>query len=181
MLRRRFLALLTAAMLLVPSLTFASDVKSKYGTQGVAITCTIASLANTAARSCLAIDNTANLYLDALVQIQITSAAAATSSTGYVNVYAYGTVDNGTTYAENAGTDAAITLTNPPNVKLIGRLNVVANATVYRGEPFSVAAAFGGALPDKWGIIIENQSGAALDADEGDHKKLYQGVYAQVI
>jgi hypothetical protein len=178
MLKRIVLSIL-ATVLLAGSLV-ASDVKSKYGTQGVAITCTIASLATAGARSCLAIDNTTNLYLDALVQIQITSGGASTSATGYVNVYAYGTTDGGTTYAEAAGTDAAITLTVPPNVKLIGRLNVVANATVYKSEPFSVAAAFGGVLPDKWGIIIENQSGGTLDADEADHKKLYQGVYAQV-
>lgn len=180
MLKRRFLGLLAAALLLIPSLSFASDVKAKYGTQGVAITCTLASLVTTAARSCLAVDNTANLYLDALVQVQIKSGAAATSTTGYVNVYAYGTVDGGTTYAEGAGTDAAITLTAPPNVKLVGRLNVVANATTYKGEPWSVAAAFGGVLPDKWGIIVENQSGGTLDGTEGSHLKLYQGAYAQV-
>lgn len=179
---RKFLTfMLTLALTVLPARSFAaSTVKAQYGSQGQTITCTIAGLANASARSCLAVDNTSNLFLDALVQVQIKSNAAGTSTTGYVNIYAYGTTDGGTTYAEGAGTDAAITLTVPPNVRLIGRLNVVANATTYKSAPFSVAAAFGGALPDHWGIIIENQSGAALDNTEGNHKKLYQGIYAQV-
>lgn len=173
--------ILTAWLLLIlcGAHAFASDIKTKYGSQGQTITCTIAGLATGSARSSAAVDNTSNLFLDALVQVQIKSNAAGTLATGYVNVYAYGTTDGGTTYAEGAGTDAAITLTSPPNVKLIGRLNVVANATTYKSEPFSVAAAFGGSMPDHWGIIIENQSGAALDNTEGNHKKLYQGVLAQ--
>lgn len=176
--RKRTCAFLMAGLLCLASFVQAADIKSKYAA-GSTITCTLASLVTTAARSCLAVDNTSTLYLDVLVQVQIKSGAAATSTTGYVNVYAYGTTDGGTTYAEGAGTDASITLTVPANVKLVGRLNVVANATTYKSEPFSVAAAFGGVLPQKWGIIIENQSGGTLDGTEGSHLKLYQGVLAQ--
>jgi len=176
--RKRICGLLVVLALCMASPVHTADIKSKYGSPAT-ITCTLASLVTTAARSCLAVDNTSTLYLDVLVQVQIKSGAAATSTTGYVNVYAYGTADGGTTYAEGAGTDAAITLTSPANVKLIGRLNVVANATTYKSEPFSVAAAFGGVLPQKWGIIIENQSGGTLDGTEGSHLKLYQGALAQ--
>jgi hypothetical protein len=175
---RKLVCLLPIWVLCIASLAQAADIKSKYGSPAT-ITCTLASLTTTSARSCLAVDNTSNLYLDVLVQVQIKSGAASTSTTGYVNIYAYGTADGGTTYAEGAGTDAAITLTVPPNVKLIGRLNVVANAVTYKSEPFSVAAAFGGVLPQKWGIIVENQSGGTLDSTEGSHLKLYQGVLAQ--
>lgn len=157
----------------------AGNIQNKYGSNNQAITCTLASLANNGQRSALAIDFTATLFIDALVQIQIKSGASGVSATGYVNVYAYGTVDGGTTYGEGAGTDAAITLTSPPNVRLIGVLNVVANATTYKSNPMSMAQAFGGVLPDHGGIIIENKTGAALDGTEGNHLKLYQGVYAQ--
>lgn len=159
-----------------------STIKPLYGSNGQAITCTLASLANAAARASTAVDNTGSLYLDALVQITVKSGASSVSSTGVVNIYAYGTADGGTTYAEGiTGTDAGITLTSPPNLLLIGSINVVANATTYKSEPFSVAAAFGGVLPDHWGIVIENQSGAALDATEGNHKKVYQGLQMQVV
>ena len=159
----------------------AGDIKQKFGTEAQALTCTLASLANNSARESTVVDNTSNLFVDALVMAQIKSGASGVSSTGYVNIYAYATVDAATpVYSDGAtGSDAAITLTSPPNVRLIGVMNVVANATTYKGGPFSVAAAFGGVLPEKWGIIVENKTAAALDSTEGNHKKLYQGVYAQ--
>jgi hypothetical protein len=157
-------------------------IKSNYGSGNQAITVTLASLANAARRASTAIDNTTNLFLDALVQLKIKTGASGVLATGYVEVFAYATADpSGPTYAEAAtGSDAAITLTVPPNLKLIGILNVVANATSYVSEPLSVAAAFGGVLPAKWGIVIGNQSGAALDSTEGNHAKFYQGVQQQV-
>ena len=159
-----------------------TDVKNKYGTQGQAITITLASLANNGARQATVVDNTSDLFLDVLLMLKVKSGASGVSATGYVEIFAYGTVDDGTTYSEGAtGADGAITLTSVPNVRLIGIINVVANATTYMGGPFSVAAPFGGVLPKKWGIIVRNKSGAALDAAEGSHAKLYQGVLGQAV
>jgi hypothetical protein len=155
-----------------------STVKPKYGTNNQAITVTLASLAFPNARSSAAIDNTSNLYLDALVQIKVKTGSGV-SANGYVNVYAYGTADGGTSYPDGAGTDAAVTL-NVARQKLLGSIPAAASATTYISEPMSVAAAFGGVLPDHWGIIIENETGAALDATEGNHAKFYQGTQLQV-
>jgi len=158
----------------------AGDILQKYGTTDQTITLTIASLASTNSRESTVIDNTTNLFSDALVVLKIKTNAAGTSSSGVVYVYAYGTVDNGTTYTDTAtGSDAGITQTSPTNLKLIGIINCVANATTYKGGPFSVAQAFGGVLPAKWGIVIENQTAAALDATGGNHSARYQGVYGQ--
>lgn len=160
----------------------AATIKTSYGTSNVAITCTVASLTNTSARASTAVDNTTNLYLDAVVQVQIKTGAASTTTTGVVNIYAYATTDGGTTYGEGAtGTDAAITLTVPTNLILIGQINAVANAITYKSNPMSVAAAFGGVLPALWGIVVENQSGGTLDATGGNHKTIYQGVMAQQV
>jgi hypothetical protein len=160
----------------------AADIKAKFGTNGQTITITVASLTNNSARQSTIVDNSTNVYLDALVQLKIKSAASSTSATGYINVYAIGTVDGGTTYTENAGaSDTGITLTSPTNAILIGRLNVVANATTYYSTPMSVAAAFGGVLPDHWGIIVENKTGGTLDSTGGNHTVKYQGVYAQTV
>jgi hypothetical protein len=153
-----------------------SNIQTAYGSAGQAITCTLTSLANNGARQSTAIDNTSNLYLDALVFLTIKSNSASVSSTGSVAVYAYGTVD-GSSYSDGAsGSDGSITLTVPPNMRLIGVINMVADSTTYYGGPFSVAAAFGGVLPEKWGIVVVNSSGAAFDASTASAE--YQGVYA---
>ncbi len=156
-------------------------INTTYGTSNQAITCSLASLTTTSSRESTVVDNTTNLFLDALVMLKVKSGGSATSATGFVNIYAYATVDGGTTYTDTAtGSDAGITLTTPRNLRLIGTINVVANSTTYKGGPFSVASAFGGVLPQKWGIVVENQSGGTLDSTEGNHAKLYQGVYASV-
>lgn len=158
-----------------------STVKSLYGASNVAITCTLASLTNGSARASTAVDNSSNLYLDALVQMKIKSGGASTSANGVVNVYAYGTADGGTTYPEaNGGTDGAVTLVVPTNLRLLGQINVVANSTTYTSEPMSVALAFGGVLPQLWGIVVVNNTGGTLDSTEGNHAKFYQGIQQTV-
>ena len=154
----------------------AGNILQKYGTSNQTITCTITSLANNGQRGSAAIDNTTNTFLDALVFVKCKTGASSATST--VNVYAYGTADGGTNYSDAVtGTDAAETLTSPPNVRLIGVVNTPGNTTTYNGGPFSVAAAFGGLLPDHWGIVVENKTGNALDASVGSC--WYQGVLQQ--
>jgi hypothetical protein len=156
-----------------------STVKSSYGTSNQPITCTITSLANAAQQGSTAVDNTSNLFLDALVQLTVKSASSGVSATGAVNIYAYGTANGGTSYSDGvSGTNGSVTLTSPPNVRLIGSINVVSTSTTYVSSPFSVAAAFGGILPDHWGIVVENKTGATLDATVGS--AWYQGILQTV-
>lgn len=156
-----------------------SDVKTAYGTSNQAITCTITSLGSASKRQSTAVDNSSNKFLDALVFVKVKSGSTGTSAAGYVDIYAYGTADGGTTYSDACtGTDGSFTSTVPPNLRLIGRINVVADSVTYDGGPFSVAAAFGGVLPDHWGIVVDNQSGHALDASVGS--AWYQGIYSTV-
>lgn len=159
-----------------------SDLLAKYGTSNQGITVTLAGLTNNSLRQSAAIDNSSNKWLDVLVMLKIKSGAASTSSSGLINVYAAGSADGGTSYTDGAsGSDAAMTPTSPTNLRLIGVINVVANATTYTGGPFSVAAAFGGVLPDHFSLIIENKTGGTLDATEGNHAKFYQGVAGQSV
>lgn len=147
-----------------------ATVSELFGTSNQTITITLASLANQTniytGRQSTDIANTGGTpALDALVMLKVATAGSGVSATGTVLVYAYGSVDGGTTYSDGiAGTDGAWTGTNPPNVRLIGILNTVAVSTTYYGGPFSVAAAFGGTLPQYWGIAVVNNSGAALAA-----------------
>jgi hypothetical protein len=157
------------------------SIELKYGTSNQAITITITSLAVNAQQQSTAIDNTSNVFEDALVQVIVKTNSANVLATGFVNVYAYGTSDGGTTYGDGCtGTNGAVTLTSPPNLKLIGSINANVASTTYKSNPLSVAAAFNGVLPQKWGIVVENKTGTAsapLDASVGN--AFYQGVLHQ--
>ena len=156
-----------------------ASVKSAYGSSNQAITITLTSLGNTDARASTSVDNSSNTFLDALVFLKIKSASSSVSAAGYANVYAYGSADGGTTFSDGVtGTDAGFTPTNPPNLRLIGVINMVADSTTYEGGPFSVASAFGGVLPEEWGIVVMNESGASFDGTTAS--AWYQGVYASV-
>jgi len=155
-----------------------ATINQLYGTTNQSITCTITSLGSGSARESTAIVNTANLFMDVKLQVKIKTNAAGTSATGAVNVFAYATADDGTTYSGGAtGTDAAYTA-NKDQLIFLGSIPAVANATTYVGL-FSLSRAFGyGGIPAKWGIVVENLSGAALDASVG--AAVYQGISATV-
>jgi hypothetical protein len=157
-----------------------SSIKLAYGTS-TALTCTLASLATAGARECTAVDNTSNLFTDALVYIAAKLQAGSPASDKAIYVYAYGSED-GTNYGDNVtGSDAAVTLRSPTNLRLIGVIAVPdSGALTYKSHPMSVAAAFGGVLPRKWGIVVQNATNVTLSATEGDHAKSYTGVYATV-
>lgn len=157
-----------------------SDIKTKYGSSAQLLTCTLASLANNAARQATEVDNTSNLFLDALVQLTIKTGASGVTATGYINIYVAGTVDAGTTYPDGVGaSDAAAAV--PLQMRPVAVMPAVAVATTYKSNPISIASAFGGAVPAKWVIIIENKTGGALSSTEGDHVKQYQGVLEQAV
>jgi hypothetical protein len=160
-----------------------ANVKVAYGTEAQAITITLASLAQAAARESSVIDNTTNLFLDALVMLRVKTGAGTPANQKAINVYVAGTVDSATPLWPDAvagAGDAAITMDNPTNLKLLGVVQAFTTAHTFEGGPWSVAACFGGTMPEKWLIVVENQEGIALDATEGNHLKRYQGVYATV-
>lgn len=154
--------------------------KPLYGTNNQSITITLANLAasSTVGRASTAVDNTSNLFDDALVMVLCETGTV--SGNKQVLVYAYATVDGGTTYTEGiTGTDAGFTRNDPTVLRLLGVIPTPNNSTVYKSGPFSVAAAFGGVLPDHWGIAVFNDTGASLSATAGNNKAMYQGVQYQ--
>lgn len=154
-----------------------ATINQLFGTTNQSITITITSLGSTSLRESTAVSNTTNLFMDVKVQVKAKTNATGTSSTGTVNVFAYATAD-GTTYSGGAsGTDAAYT-GNTGQLIFLGSIPAVANATTYTGL-FSLSRAFGyGGIPAGWGIVVENLSGAALDASVGS--AAYQGISATV-
>lgn len=159
-----------------------ANVLEVFGTNNQVITCTLASLASAGAREGVVVDNTTNLFLDALVMFKFkTHASSAPTGDKAMYLYAYGTVDNGTTYPDTVtGADAGLTLNSPGNLRLLGAVYAAAAATTYKGGPFSVASVFGGVLPARWGVVVQNATGFSIDATGGSHVINWQGVYASV-
>lgn len=149
-----------------------------YGAGDNAFTISLDAIQNTATWYSTAVVNSgATIYLDALV---IASCYVATnpSSDRAVNFYAYGSVDgSGTQLTAGVSTTAGrLTGDGVKNAKLIGVLDMTgANSRI--GGPWSVAAAFGGILPQVWGIIAENRTGTFLYTD--GNAATWQGIFAQ--
>lgn len=160
-----------------------ADLKIKYGTS-TGITITLASLGSsaTAARESTAIDNTSDLYDDAMVYVACKLQAGSPANDKAIYVFAYGSED-GTNYTDNAtGSDAAVTMRVPTNLRLIGVISCPdSGALTYKGGPFTVAQAFGGIMPRKWGIVVRNYTGVTFDATEGNHAKSYTGIHYQSV
>lgn len=144
---------------------------------GATLTQTLASLAQAAARESTAIDNSSNRYEDAWLYYEIKLQTGSPASDKVINFYLYGS--DGTSFGDNAtGTNAAVTLRSPHNFAWARPLNTPdSGALVYKYYLASVAACFGGVLPKKWGVIVENRTNLAFDTTEGNHVKTYGGIY----
>lgn len=138
---------------------------------------TIANLADSSAREGAFIDNTSTLYLDAMMYFSIQLQIGTPASDRVVNFWFYASED-GTNYTDNAtGTNAPITLRNPNNFRGPWTLFTPdAGGITYKTVIPSVAAFFGGNLPRRWGVVIENRTGLALNATEGNHTKSWTGL-----
>src|ERR1700730_10819332 len=100
-----------------------ANIKAAFGTIAQSITLTTDSLAasTTVGRASTVVDNTSNLYLDALVSGVIVTSASALANSKTVLVYAYADVD-ATHYTDSiTGSDAGFTRTDPPNLALIAQ------------------------------------------------------------
>lgn len=157
-----------------------ADIKQAFGA-ATAFTITLNSLASsaTAGRESTVVDNTSNLYIDALVEVLVSFPNSAPANDKAIYVYAYDSVD-GTNYAGAAtGADAAYTMDDPTVLPLIGVIPVPTQNKSYRSRAFSVAAAFGGVLPPKWGIFVRNYAGQTLNGSGCSAQ--WRGVYSTVV
>lgn len=161
-----------------------ADVKAKYGTEGQSITITLNTLGNAAQRESNSVDNNSNLFRDAMVMVKVKNhATSAPTGDKAVYFYVWGTVDvAGSLFPDQVtGSDAAITIDNPTHLKPLGTVLFTAAAQTKKAGPWSVAAAFGGRLPQKWGIVADNRTGFTLDTTEGNFAKEYQGDLDQIL
>jgi len=158
-----------------------ADIKQKYGTAAQAITISLNSLGSsaTAARAGAVVDNSSTLFKDALVQVTISFPNLTPGNDKCVYVYAYASVDGGVTFSGGVtGADGAYTMDDPTALRLIGVIPIPTANKVYTSAALSVASAFG-ELPERWGIVVRNYAGQALNASGCSAQ--FQGVYGQVV
>lgn len=155
-----------------------ADIKQAIGTS-TGITITLAGLTDGSARESTFVDNATNLFLDAMVHLNILLATGTPASDKAINIYVYGSED-ATDYTDNAtGTDAAITLRDPTNLKLVQVISTPdLGALTYKSHPFSIGGAFGGVMPRRWGIVVENKTGLAFGTGEANFVKEFSGIFA---
>ncbi len=138
-------------------------------------TITLASLASDtnliAGRQGTAIDNSGSTLVDALVGGKVTTGTSPTTAR-VIEVWAFGTYD-GTTYSAGAGASDANF--SPTGEKALMRMlaSIDTDATSnhsYEWGPISVAEAFGGIMPPKWGVFFVHNTGVNLNSTGGNHE-----------
>lgn len=148
-----------------------------FANAAVQVTCTLSSLANGSTRESASSTNSTNLYFDYHVQLTFTILSGSPSTTGpYVNVYAAASgiqglwpiiqLSGGTTKTLGAGDSSVGALSAPNQLTLLGTFAFQTTSSsgerTFRTEPMSLAAAFGGAVPFNFSILVENQTGVAF-------------------
>lgn len=124
-----------------------ADIKLAYGSEASVTVTGLASLANGSSATSDAVDNSTNLFVDALCDVELDGSAA--GNTGNVYIYAQGAVD-GVNF-DDSGNDTLVAV-------------VDMNGTTSVRKRFSIAQAFGGVLPRHWKLRFLNSSGAALNS-----------------
>jgi hypothetical protein len=119
-----------------------------------------------------AIDNSSNLYDDALVHAEFAAVNTAPANSKAIFLYAYALVDTaGSAYSSSgdgtpSGSEGTITFpditTLPVAMPLLGVVPYPVQNKAINAGPFSVASCFGGVLPPKWGVCMINHSGMTL-------------------
>lgn len=158
-----------------------ADIRTGYGASGQALTITLTGLADSATvgRQSTSVDNASNRYLDALISAKFGLTTGTISAPSAVFVYAYASVDGGSEFPDTvAGTDGTITINSPTQLKLLGAVYCAAQSTVYKGGPWSIAALYGGRMPERWGVVVINDCGIALSGTAGDQAIEWQGIFA---
>jgi hypothetical protein len=138
-----------------------ANITALYGSSTTITVTGLATLANGSSATSPIIDNTGDLNLDALIEVEVATASGATS-TGYVEVYIKASV-NGTDFDDDN------------NDKWAGTINLVTAGAATRRRLVSVASSFGGAMPPYWQIRVKNSTGGAFTAAS----VLYRGIKAQ--
>lgn len=169
----------------VPHWAENADFKLKFQAAQTLTVTNLHSLANSATAGWQSdvVDNTSDLFLDALAMVVFDFANTAPANSKGCYIFAYGGLESGTYTNPASGAQGTLTLldvtANPQSMPMVHFQPYTTADEVAESKPFSIAAGFGGILPPYWGLAIINHSGAALAASGNTVK--YRGQYATVI
>jgi hypothetical protein len=164
-----------------------AEIKEKFGTV-TAFTKTNANLANSATAGWVsnAIDNSSNLYEDALVNVILAAVNTAPAGTKTLYLFAYALLDTaGSNYSSSgdgtpSGSEGTLTFPNvttlPVVMPLLGTIPYPVQNKAINGGPFSVAKCFGGVLPPKWGVAMVNDTGMTLSVTNINYREVHHTV-----
>lgn len=158
------------------------------------LTCTQTSLASTSCRESAVRSNSSALNFDDQIAVTFTIASGTPSTSGpAVNIYANGSIDgsiwpiiqlaSGAVQSTGAGDASIGALGSPSNLRLIGSFGLQTTTSsgerTFRTQPFSVAQAFAGNLPQSYSILIENQVGISFSSSTATTTQLVEvnGIY----
>ena len=155
-----------------------------------ALTITLASLATSATRvagvESDTVDNSTNLYDEVLLSGKITTGTSPTVSK-QIDVWVVAAMDGSSTWPDVFdGTNSAETWTSE-NVRNAGGqilLSILVDATSDRTYYFSnrsVAALFGGVVPQKFVVFVAHDTAVNLNATGSNHAITMQGVQWQSV
>lgn len=155
-----------------------NDLKLKYGLSKRRLNISLNTLADDAYQESDAVNNVEDGFVDALVQVFLKVTAGAPAGDKNSLIYAYGSAQGGGPYSGGAYGQNGLYGAKPgqliTNCQLIGVVTLDAANELFPSDVMSIAAAFGGYLPEDWGIICMNQSGRAFAAAECI--AFYQGI-----
>lgn len=149
-----------------------ASIKSIVGARTSLTSSAMDSLGSATYVNCGTLTFSTNDPLDVILEVSATPGTV--SGNKQLLVFAQGSLD-GTNF--ETGPVSGTTVTDEPNLTFVGVLPLGTSSTIQR-RLFSLAAAFGGVLPQQAKIIVRNDSGAALAAS--GHAVLYSEVIGDV-
>ena len=172
-------------LLKIATYTANADVKQALQALQTMTVTNLHSLANsaTAGWQSAQVDNTANLYLDSLVQIVLDFANTAAANSRCAYIFAASGLETGVLSNPFSGSEGTVTLVdvtaNSQNARQIGTIPYTTQNEVAESSIMSVASGSAMVLPPYWSLGLINHSGAALAASGNTVK--YQGAYNTVV
>ncbi len=161
-----------------------STIKIAYAASAT-ITISLASIATSATfvagAESTVLDNTTNLYVDAIVGGKITVGTTPTINT-QILVYVFTPIDSTPTYPDVMdGTDSTETLTSVGMGRAFLKLGAVLDVDATTSDKaypftFTVAQLFGGAMPSRWSLFVAHNTGVNLNATGGNHVIKFEGI-----
>lgn len=153
-----------------------------WGSANVSLNALASSTTRTVGAQSDQIDNTSNLYDDIMLSGSFKVGTTPTANT-QIDVWVFACKDGSSAYPDTitgAGT-GAITLTSENVRNAAGKLlkSILVDTTtgrVYHFSNESIAALFGGILPQKIVIFVSHNNGAAFDASSSGGQMNYLGI-----